>query len=153
MKEAAYKALYPVTRQMLTFHDVRLDVNVALQSYRAEVLEQPIDGPAALRPIHLERCLCCGWRDPVLGPTVVALHPQCQFRPPFSRFRRRAAAPIPARPVPSRAIVSGSGVVVIGPVLPVGQGRVTGVRGAGVVGMFLKMQLSVRQFGSGCSQC
>jgi len=44
MKEAAYKALYPVTRQLLTFHDVRLDVNVPLRSYRAEVLDQPVEG-------------------------------------------------------------------------------------------------------------
>ena len=49
-------------------------------------------------------------------------------------------------------MVRGSGVVVIGPVLPAGQERGVGARGVGVVGMFLKMQLSVRQFGSGCSQ-
>ena len=40
MKEAAYKALFPVTRRVLTFHDVRVDVNPSLRSYRAEVLAQ-----------------------------------------------------------------------------------------------------------------
>lgn len=44
MKEAAYKALYPVTRRVLTFHDVRVEVNVPRRSYRAEVLDQPADG-------------------------------------------------------------------------------------------------------------
>ena len=44
MKEAAYKALYPVTRRVLTFHDMRLDVNVPLHSYRAEVLTQQANG-------------------------------------------------------------------------------------------------------------
>lgn len=42
MKEAAYKALYPLTRRVLTFHDMRLEVNVPLQSYRAEVLDEPV---------------------------------------------------------------------------------------------------------------
>lgn len=50
-------------------------------------------------------------------------------------------------------MVSGSGVVVTGPVLLVGQGRRIGTCGAGRTGMFLMMQLSARQFGSGCSQC
>lgn len=44
MKEAAYKALYPVTRRVLTFHDVRVEVNEPLRSYRAEVLDQPMPG-------------------------------------------------------------------------------------------------------------
>ena len=44
MKEAAYKALFPVMRRVLTFHDVRVDVNPALRSYRAAVLDQPLAG-------------------------------------------------------------------------------------------------------------
>jgi 4'-phosphopantetheinyl transferase EntD len=41
MKEAAYKALYPVTRRVLTFHDVRVDVNASQRSYRAEMPDRP----------------------------------------------------------------------------------------------------------------
>lgn len=85
----------------------------------------------------------------------MASHPQCQFKSALFRFRRRNATPMLARPVPSNAIVNGSGVVVTGPVEPVGQGLGSGMRGNGRLGMFLKMQLSVRQLGSGCScsQC
>ena len=51
-------------------------------------------------------------------------------------------------------MVSGSGVVVMGPLFPVGaHGRIPGEFGNGRLGMFLKMQLSVRQLGSGCNQC
>ena len=85
---------------------------------------------------------------------VVALLPQCQLRSSFSCFLRRLARPIPASPVPRSAIVSGSGVVVIGPLVPEGtHGRIPGEFGSGRLGMFLKMQLSVRQLGSGRSQC
>ena len=44
MKEAAYKALYPVTRRILTFHDMRVDVNVPMRSYSAEILSEPLSG-------------------------------------------------------------------------------------------------------------
>lgn len=44
MKEAAYKALYPVTRHMLAFHDMRIDVSVDSCTYGAEVLERPVPG-------------------------------------------------------------------------------------------------------------
>ncbi len=39
MKEAAYKAWYPVTRRLLAFHDMRIVVTPATSSYRAEVVE------------------------------------------------------------------------------------------------------------------
>jgi 4'-phosphopantetheinyl transferase EntD len=42
MKEAAYKALYPITRRMLTFHDMRIAVTVDSKSFRAEVLHEPV---------------------------------------------------------------------------------------------------------------
>ena len=61
--------------------------------------------------------------------------------------------PIPARPVPRSAIVKGSGVVVTGLPFPAGLGVNTGRRGRGLLGMFPMMQLIVRQFGSGWSQC
>ena len=49
--------------------------------------------------------------------------------------------------MPRSAIVTGSGVVVIGPVLPAGvHGIFAGQLGGGVVGMLVTMQLSVRQF-------
>ena len=40
MKEAAYKALYPATRRMLAFHDVRVAVSAPMRSFSAEVLDQ-----------------------------------------------------------------------------------------------------------------
>jgi 4'-phosphopantetheinyl transferase EntD len=40
MKEAAYKALYPVTRRMLAFHDVRVAVSAPMRTFSAEVLDQ-----------------------------------------------------------------------------------------------------------------
>jgi hypothetical protein len=51
------------------------------------------------------------------------------------------------------AIVKGSGVVVTGPLFPTGLGVNTGCRGRGLLGMFLMIQLIVRQFGSGGSHC
>jgi 4'-phosphopantetheinyl transferase EntD len=42
LKEAAYKALYPVSRRMLAFHDMRVDVSVASRSYRAEVVDRSV---------------------------------------------------------------------------------------------------------------
>ena len=44
MREAAYKAWYPVTRRMLAFHDMRVTVDAAARSYEAEVLEAPVAG-------------------------------------------------------------------------------------------------------------
>lgn len=76
-----------------------------------------------------------------------------QTSPPFSRSRRRARNPIPTSPVPSSAIVTGSGVVVIGPGFPTGDhGNPPGGLGRGVVGMPLTMQLAVWHRGSGRSQ-
>jgi len=50
-------------------------------------------------------------------------------------------------------MVSGSGVVVIGPLLPTGvQGMFAGQLGGGVVGILVTMQLSVRQLVVGWSQ-
>jgi 4'-phosphopantetheinyl transferase EntD len=42
LKEAAYKALYPLSRRMLAFHDMRVDVSVSSRSYRAEVLDRSV---------------------------------------------------------------------------------------------------------------
>jgi len=42
LKEAVYKALYPVTRRVLDFHDVRVDVAVPLRSFSAEVLDRSV---------------------------------------------------------------------------------------------------------------
>lgn len=41
MKEAAFKAWFPVTRQMLAFHDMRIVVDAPGRTYRAEVLYEP----------------------------------------------------------------------------------------------------------------
>jgi 4'-phosphopantetheinyl transferase EntD len=42
MKEAAYKAPYPVTRRVLTVHDMRVEVFVPSRIHRAETLDQPL---------------------------------------------------------------------------------------------------------------
>lgn len=42
MKEAAYKALFPLTRQMLMFHDMRIKVFVESRRFEAELLHQPV---------------------------------------------------------------------------------------------------------------
>jgi 4'-phosphopantetheinyl transferase EntD len=44
MKEAAYKAWYPVTRRVLDFPEMRISVDAAARSYSAEVMEAPMPG-------------------------------------------------------------------------------------------------------------
>jgi 4'-phosphopantetheinyl transferase EntD len=44
MKEAAYKAWYPVTRRPLEFHEMRIEMDVGPRSYEAEVVEAPVPG-------------------------------------------------------------------------------------------------------------
>jgi 4'-phosphopantetheinyl transferase EntD len=41
MKEAAYKAWFPLRRRPLEFHGMRVTVDAAARSFRAEVLEEP----------------------------------------------------------------------------------------------------------------
>jgi len=44
MKEAAYKALYPLTRHMLDFHDARVYIDPLARRYRFEVLDSTMPG-------------------------------------------------------------------------------------------------------------
>ncbi len=44
MKEAAFKAWYPVSRRMLDFHDMRIAVDVAARTYVGDVLDGPEPG-------------------------------------------------------------------------------------------------------------
>lgn len=44
IKEAAFKAWYPVTRRMLAFHDMLITPDIELNSFRAEVLSAPVEG-------------------------------------------------------------------------------------------------------------
>jgi len=63
MKEAAYKALYPLTRHMLTFHDARVFIDPLSRGYRFEVLDKTMPGMPVTG--------CFAWSDDYVAATAI----------------------------------------------------------------------------------